>query len=66
MTYIKFNFNPGPCVEAACRTAYELIDLRNHTGGHPRLGAVDLVPFHPISKDTCIKELGEIALGEYI
>ncbi len=28
--------------------AIELIDMRNHQGGHPRLGAVDVVPFVPI------------------
>lgn len=26
----------------------QLIDLRNHTGAHPRLGAVDVCPFVPI------------------
>jgi len=28
--------------------ALDLIDMREHTGGHPRLGAVDVVPFVPI------------------
>ncbi len=28
--------------------AIELIDMRNHRGAHPRLGAVDVVPFVPI------------------
>jgi len=28
--------------------AIELIDMREHKGGHPRLGAVDVVPFVPI------------------
>ena len=28
--------------------AIELIDMRTHRGGHPRLGAVDVVPFIPI------------------
>jgi len=34
------------------------IDLRNHTGEHPRLGAVDVVPFIPIdgvTMDECVK-----------
>ena len=34
------------------------IDLRNHTGEHPRLGAVDVVPFIPIdgvTMDDCVK-----------
>ena len=28
--------------------AIELIDMKTHRGGHPRLGAVDVVPFIPI------------------
>jgi len=28
--------------------ALDLIDMRDHKGGHPRLGAVDVVPFVPI------------------
>jgi glutamate formiminotransferase len=28
--------------------AIELIDMRGHRGGHPRVGAVDVVPFVPI------------------
>jgi len=28
--------------------AIELIDMRTHRGGHPRLGSVDVVPFVPI------------------
>ena len=33
---------------AACDTAVRLIDMRNHTGIHPRNGTVDVVPFIPI------------------
>ena len=32
--------------------AIELIDLRKHTGQHPRMGAVDVVPFIPIKNVT--------------
>jgi glutamate formiminotransferase len=32
---------------ALARTAVELIDLRHHEGAHPRLGALDVVPFVP-------------------
>ncbi len=28
--------------------AFDLIDMREHKGGHPRLGAVDVVPFVPV------------------
>jgi glutamate formiminotransferase / 5-formyltetrahydrofolate cyclo-ligase len=43
-------------VEAAVLALYEralaAIDLRTHTGEHPRLGAVDVVPFVPIEGVT--------------
>ncbi|KAF0159363.1 MAG: glutamate formiminotransferase [Syntrophaceae bacterium] len=35
---------------AASGQALELIDMRNQTGVHPRLGAVDVVPFIPLGK----------------
>ena len=35
---------------AASGKALELIDMRNQTGVHPRLGAVDVVPFIPLGK----------------
>ncbi|HEX8775925.1 MAG TPA: glutamate formimidoyltransferase [Pyrinomonadaceae bacterium] len=47
-------------VEAAVRVvglAAELIDLRRHTGQHPRLGATDVLPFVPVrgvTMDDCI------------
>lgn len=33
---------------AACGKALELIDMRKQAGAHPRLGAVDVVPFIPL------------------
>lgn len=33
---------------AACDRAAELIDMRMHRGVHPRIGAVDVVPFVPL------------------
>lgn len=33
---------------AACGRALELIDMTGHKGVHPRLGAVDVVPFIPL------------------
>jgi glutamate formiminotransferase/formiminotetrahydrofolate cyclodeaminase len=52
---------PEPVLEAAfqgARTAYGLIDMREHGGEHPRLGAVDVVPFVPIagvSMEECVE-----------
>jgi len=37
---------------AAARSAAELIDLNNHTGEHPRMGATDVIPFVPITGVT--------------
>src|SRR5215470_3872385 len=50
----------GPVQEAAIRgvgKAAELIDLNQHQGAHPRLGAADVVPFIPIdgvSIEDCV------------
>lgn len=59
----------GPAVlEAAfqgAKAAAEKIDLTKHSGEHPRMGAVDVIPFIPISGATmadCVdlaKQLGE-------
>lgn len=52
---LTFAGEPDAAVEAAfqaIRIATELIDLRNHTGVHPRIGATDVVPFVPIHNAT--------------
>jgi glutamate formiminotransferase len=36
------------CAAALTARAVELIDMRQHGGSHPRMGAVDVVPFVPI------------------
>lgn len=35
-----------------CRRALEFIDMRLHNGVHPRIGAVDVVPFVPLGDAT--------------
>ncbi|MCL2671644.1 MAG: glutamate formimidoyltransferase [Clostridiales bacterium] len=55
---------PEAVAEAAfqlCKLAAELIDLRTHTGEHPRMGATDVIPFVPI-REMDMKEC--IALAE--
>ena len=42
----------GDAVVALFETAVAAIDLRSHSGAHPRLGAVDVVPFIPLSGAT--------------
>lgn len=38
----------GPCVLDAVAAAVSSIDMTTHRGQHPRMGAVDVVPFIPI------------------
>ncbi len=48
----------------AVGTAVELIDLNHHEGQHPRMGAVDVIPFIPIKNATmeeCIALSKEVA-----
>ncbi len=52
---VTFVGAPGPVKEAAFRAtqkAATLIDMREHTGEHPRIGATDVVPFVPVSGVT--------------
>ena len=67
-TVITFVGSPEAVLEGAFRltaTALELIDMSGHSGAHPRLGAVDVVPFVPVSgvtMDECAalaRRLGE-------
>jgi glutamate formiminotransferase len=59
----------GDAVVKMSKKATELIDLTHHTGEHPRMGAVDVIPFVPIkgtTMDECIelsKEVGK-RIGE--
>jgi glutamate formiminotransferase len=46
------------------KRSIDAIDLRNHQGEHPRLGAVDVVPFIPIdgvTMDECVKLAKSVA-----
>ncbi len=58
---VSFIGNKESIINAALNSAFkaiELIDMRKHKGQHPRIGAVDVVPFIPIknaSIDDCIK-----------
>lgn len=54
-TVVTFIGSPDGVVEAAFRAtekASQLIDMRQHKGEHPRIGATDVVPFVPISGVT--------------
>ena len=57
---ITFAGEPDAVLEAALRAArraVELIDLNHHRGEHPRIGALDVLPFVPlkgVTMDDCI------------
>lgn len=58
---VSFVSNKKSVLEAALNMAFkavELIDMRKHKGQHPRIGAVDVVPFIPIKNvtmDDCVE-----------
>lgn len=54
-TVVTFVGEPEAVVEAAFRgvkRAAELIDMRQHHGAHPRMGATDVLPLIPVSGIT--------------
>jgi len=60
---VTFTGNKETIQEGAfrgARAARELIDLTKHTGQHPRMGALDVLPFVPISGVT-MEECVELA-----
>lgn len=62
--------SPEPILEAAWRAvrmAVRLVDIRKHRGVHPRIGAVDVVPFVPLWRVPmveCVKLA--CSLGEWM
>ena len=62
-TVITFAGSPESVVEAAfqgVKKAGEMIDMRQHHGAHPRLGATDVLPLVPVSGIT-VEECAELA-----
>lgn len=66
---------PAPlkvAVLAAVGTAVGLIDMRTHQGQHPRMGAVDVIPFIPIRSMTMeeavafSKEVGKAVAEQFV
>lgn len=71
-TVVTFIGDPDQVLLAAfnaCKVAAKVIDMSKHIGGHPRMGATDVIPLIPISDITmeeCVelsKELGK-KIGE--
>ena len=62
-TVVTFVGEPAYVVEAAFRAvkkAGQLIDMRQHHGAHPRIGATDVLPIVPVSGIT-LEECAEIS-----
>lgn len=62
-TVFTFVGDPERVLEAAYQSiarAASLIDMRKHTGAHPRMGATDVCPFIPVSGVT-MEECAELA-----
>jgi len=62
-TVVTFAGEPKYVLEAAyqaIKKASELIDMSQHSGAHPRMGATDVCPFVPVSGIT-IEECVELA-----
>lgn len=69
-TVITFVGEPEPVIEAAfllIKKASELIDMRQHSGEHPRFGATDVCPLVPIA-NISLEETAAYAhrLGERV
>jgi glutamate formiminotransferase len=62
---------PGPIQKAlleAAQIAISHIDLNHHQGGHPRIGAVDVIPFVPlrnITMEACVELARSFGRGYY-
>ena len=62
-TVVTFVGEPEAVLEAAfqgVKKAAEVIDMRNHKGAHPRMGATDVCPLIPIAGIT-LEECAELA-----
>jgi len=69
-TVVTFVGDPQAAKLAAfntCAKAAELIDMEQHQGAHPRVGATDVIPFIPVS-DITMEECVQLAneLGQEI
>lgn len=60
VTFIGDPENAEKAIIDMAQKVYENIDMTKHQGGHPRMGALDVVPFVPIS-DVTMEECIDIA-----
>lgn len=62
-TVVTFVGEPEPVLEAAfaaIKKAAEVIDMRGHSGEHPRMGATDVCPLIPVA-NISLEETAELA-----
>lgn len=52
VTFVGKPEDVGSAMFEGAKAAVELIDLNAHKGGHPRMGAVDVIPVVPIGQTT--------------
>lgn len=78
-TVFTYKGSPDNVLQATknlAKKAVELIDMTKHKGSHPRMGAVDVVPFVPVTEVTtedCVeyanivgKAIGEMGIPVYL
>jgi glutamate formiminotransferase / 5-formyltetrahydrofolate cyclo-ligase len=67
LTYVGDPEDVLAATQAMCLEAFAAIDMRKHQGAHPRLGAVDVIPFVPL-RGVTDEEAVALArrLGEWI
>jgi glutamate formiminotransferase / 5-formyltetrahydrofolate cyclo-ligase len=67
LTYVGEPEAVFAATQAMCREAFAVIDMRTHQGAHPRMGAVDVIPFVPL-RGVTTEEAVALArrLGEWI
>jgi glutamate formiminotransferase len=60
LTFAGPSIQVADAMEAAVAVALERIDMERHEGAHPRIGAVDVIPFVPLG-DTPMEHCVELA-----
>lgn len=67
LTYVGEPAAVLAATKAMAGRAIELIDMTKHTGSHPRMGAVDVVPFVPIGDMSTAEAVGVARqFGEFV
>lgn len=57
-------FGLAEVVLSACEQAFSSIDMNNHEGIHPCMGAVDLIPLYPLGDEVGLEDCGREVKGK--